>query len=52
MAGGAFEEAFALLTARRMEGVADLPRARQELELARALPSRLEALRPAPGGAR
>lgn len=52
MAGGAFEEAFALLTARRMEGVGDLPRARQELELARVLPSRLEALRPAPGGAR
>jgi hypothetical protein len=52
MAGGAFEDTFALLTARRMAGVRDLPRARQELELARTLPSQLEALRPTPGGAR
>jgi hypothetical protein len=52
MAGGAFEEPFVLLTAARMEGVADLPRLRQELELARALPARLETLRTGPGAAR
>ncbi len=45
MSGGAFEEAFGLLTSARLSGADDLPRARRELELARALPARLEALR-------
>jgi hypothetical protein len=52
MAGGAFEEAFALITAGRMAGIGDLPRLRQELELARALPSRLDSLRAGAGLAR
>jgi hypothetical protein len=52
MQGGAFEEAFALLTAARLGGTEDLPRARRELELARGLPARLEALRTAEGAAR
>ncbi len=45
MSDGAFSEAFTLLTAGRMAGTADLPRLRRELELARLLPGRLEALR-------
>jgi hypothetical protein len=52
MAGGAFEEAFALITAGRLGGIGELPRLRQELELARALPARLESLRASPGAAR
>jgi hypothetical protein len=52
MAGGSFEEAFALITAGRMDGIGDLPRIRQEVDLARALPSRLEALRAGAGVAR
>jgi hypothetical protein len=52
MAGGALEEAFTLLTAGLTRGVADLPRLRQELEMARALPSRLEGLRAGTGAAR
>ncbi|MGG5807977.1 hypothetical protein, partial [Falsiroseomonas sp. CW058] len=49
MAGGAMGDVFALLTAGRLDGVADLPRLRQELEFARVLPSRLDGLRePAP----
>jgi len=45
MAGGPLDEAFSLITGAAMESVGDLPRLRQELELARALPSRLESLR-------
>jgi hypothetical protein len=52
MGGGAMREAFALLTADRLAGTADLPRLRQELEFARALPGRLESLRAEPGVAR
>jgi hypothetical protein len=52
MSGGAFEEAFGLLTAARLAGADDLPRARRELELARALPARLEPLREAAAPAR
>ena len=46
MEGGAFEDAFALMTAGRIGGVGDLPRLRRQLELARLLPTRLESLRP------
>ncbi len=52
MRGGAFEEAFALLSAARLGGTEDLPRARRELELARGLPARLDVLRTAEGAAR
>lgn len=52
MAGGAYAEAFALITAGRMAGIADLSRVRQEVEMARTLPSRLDALRPGTGVAR
>jgi hypothetical protein len=52
MARGGMHEAFALLTANRLSGPADLPRLRQELELARALPGRLESLRDVAGVAR
>ena len=52
MAGGAYAEAFALITAGRMAGIADLSRVRQEVELARTLPSRLDALRAGAGVAR
>jgi hypothetical protein len=52
MAGGAMRDAFALLTATPLSGPADLPRLRQELELARALPGRLESLRDTVGDAR
>jgi hypothetical protein len=52
MSGGALREAFALLTATPLSGPGDLPRLRQELELARAIPGRLESLREAAGGAR
>jgi hypothetical protein len=52
MAGGPYAEAFALITAGRMGGIGDLPRIRQEVELARALPSRLDALRTGAGVAR
>lgn len=45
METGAMADAFALLTGDRMVAVADLPRLRQELDLARALPSRLDSLR-------
>jgi hypothetical protein len=41
MEGGALADTFALLTAARIGGAADLPRLRQELDAARALPSRL-----------
>jgi hypothetical protein len=41
MEGGAFADAFTLLTAQRIGGVADLPRLRQELDAVRALPARL-----------
>jgi hypothetical protein len=40
MAGGAYAEAFALITAARMTGIAELSRVRQEVELARTLPAR------------
>jgi hypothetical protein len=43
MAGGPFAEAFALITAARMAGISDLSRIRQEVELARSLPARLDA---------
>ena len=49
MAGGAFDAPFTLLTAARLAGPGDLPRLRQELELARSLPARLERLRPGEG---
>jgi len=45
MAGGPLEEAFMLITGAGMDNVGDLPRLRQELELARVLPERLESLR-------
>ncbi|MGG5817960.1 hypothetical protein [Falsiroseomonas sp. HW251] len=52
MAGTPEAETFDLLTAGRAGGVADLPRLRQQLELARLLPQRLETLRTAPAAAR
>jgi hypothetical protein len=52
MAGGPFAEAFALITAARMAGIGDLSRIRQEVELARTLPARLDALRAGTGVAR
>jgi hypothetical protein len=52
MAGGPYAEAFALITAGRMAGIGDLSRIRQEVELARTLPSRLDALRAGAGVAR
>jgi hypothetical protein len=52
MSGGAMREAFALLTATPLSGPGDLPRLRRELELARAIPGRLESLREAAGAAR
>jgi hypothetical protein len=45
MAGGPLAEAFDLLTADPMRGIADLPRLQRELGLLRVLPTRLEALR-------
>lgn len=45
MAGGPYAEVFALITADRIGGIGDLARIRQEMELARSLPSRLDALR-------
>jgi hypothetical protein len=45
MAGGPLEEAFGVITAARVAGMEDLPRLRQELDLARLLPARLDALR-------
>ncbi len=48
MQGGALAEAFTLLTADPLRGLSDLPRLQQELQLFRAMPARLEALR---GGA-
>lgn len=52
MAGGAFDDGFVLLTSARMAGVGDLARSRQELDLARAFPGQLEALRAGAGAAR
>jgi hypothetical protein len=52
MADGAFEIPFTLLTAARLAGPGDLPRLRRELELARALPSRLKTLRAEGGNTR
>jgi hypothetical protein len=45
MAGGPLAEAFDLLTADPLRGLADLPRLQRELGLLRVLPTRLEALR-------
>ncbi len=45
MEGGPLAEAFDLLTADPLRGLADLPRLQRELGLLRALPSRLDALR-------
>lgn len=45
MAGGPLEEAFAVITAARIAGLDDLPRLRQELDVARLLPTRLDGLR-------
>lgn len=45
MAEGPHSEAFALITGGRLQGSEDLPRLRQELELARAVPAGLETLR-------
>ena len=42
---GPLNEAFTLLTADQLRGLADLPRLQRELQLFRAMPSRLEALR-------
>jgi hypothetical protein len=52
MAGGPQEDAFALFTAGRMVGMADLRRLPQELDTARALPGRLESLRGSASAAR
>lgn len=52
MEGGAFADAFGLMTAGRIASIGDLPQLRRELELARALPARLEALRAGAGAAR
>lgn len=43
--GGPLAEAFALLTAESLRGLADLPRLQRELQLFRTVPGRLEALR-------
>lgn len=48
MADGTLNEAFTVITGQRLGGIADLQRVRQELDLARILPARLESLR---GGA-
>ena len=45
MRGGVLAEAFAVLTADPLRGLADLPRVQQELALVRALPGGLDALR-------
>lgn len=45
MAGGALAEAFGVLTADPLRGLADLPRLQRELAMMRQLPTRLEALR-------
>lgn len=45
MEGGALAEAFGVLTADPVRGLADLPRLQRELGMMRLLPSRLEALR-------
>jgi hypothetical protein len=45
MAEGPHSEAFALITNGRLRGAEDLPRLRQELEMARAMPAGLETLR-------
>lgn len=45
MEGGPLAEAFAMLTADPLRGVADLPRLQREIGFFRAMPSRLEALR-------
>ena len=45
MGEGPLAEAFQLLTADPLRGLADLPRLQRELQLFRTLPSRLEALR-------
>jgi hypothetical protein len=45
MAGGPLAEAFDLLTADPLRGLADLPRLQRELGLLRVLPTRLDALR-------
>ncbi|MDN3567345.1 hypothetical protein QWZ14_23445 [Paeniroseomonas aquatica] len=42
---GPLAEAFTLLTADQLRGLADLPRLQRELDLFRSMPSRLEALR-------
>jgi hypothetical protein len=52
MSGGAFAEAFALISASRFGGIEALPRLRQELELARALTAQPDGLRAAAGTAR
>lgn len=52
MSGGAFEQAFALISAGRLGGMEGLPRLRQELELARALTAQPDGLRAAAGTAR
>jgi hypothetical protein len=45
MGEGPLAEAFRLLTADPLRGLADLPRLQRELQLFRTLPTRLEALR-------
>ncbi|HWT11097.1 MAG TPA: hypothetical protein VN329_18135, partial [Roseomonas sp.] len=45
MEGGALAEAFGVLTADPVRGIADLPRLQRELGQMRLLPTRLEALR-------
>lgn len=44
---GSLSEAFLLLTAERLQGLADLPRLQRELDFMRQLPDRLEPLRTA-----
>lgn len=45
MADGPLSEAFALLTADPLRGIADLPRLQREIGMLRVLPSRLDGLR-------
>jgi hypothetical protein len=45
MRNGPLAELFAVLTTDPLRGLADLPRLQRDLNLIRALPSRLEALR-------
>ena len=52
MEAGALAESVTLLTADPVRGAADLPRMARELDILRALPGRLEALRNAAANTR